>query len=265
MGSNSNNNSWIGPAVAGVASIGSTAISNSGGKKSQERANDYNVDFWNMQNAYNHPTQQMARLRESGLNPHLVYGQGSGQSSGNAQSIAPAKASEYKFDNPLKDISSFQDFKQKKVQTDNLQEQNTLIQQDALLRAAQTQKTAAEGQSAKVKAEVDTELRTTSMDLMREQLRITQQNALGLELDNRFKDQTLKSRVQDVAMRVRNAQALLKGTNLSNQLKKYEKELNEIGIQKDDNLFFRILGKSYKMLNDYKKKHNIKDNNIFTQ
>lgn len=36
-----------------------------------------NIEFWNMQNAYNHPKMQMARLKEAGLNPLLVYGHGS--------------------------------------------------------------------------------------------------------------------------------------------------------------------------------------------
>ena len=31
---------------------------------------------WNMQNAYNSPEQQMQRLRDAGLNPNLVYGNG---------------------------------------------------------------------------------------------------------------------------------------------------------------------------------------------
>lgn len=36
-----------------------------------------NLDNWNLQNAYNHPKMQMARLKEAGLNPMLVYGHGS--------------------------------------------------------------------------------------------------------------------------------------------------------------------------------------------
>lgn len=31
---------------------------------------------WNTQNAYNDPSQQMERLRQAGLSPHLVYGKG---------------------------------------------------------------------------------------------------------------------------------------------------------------------------------------------
>lgn len=34
------------------------------------------VDMWNKQNAYNAPSAQMSRLRDAGLNPHLVYGNG---------------------------------------------------------------------------------------------------------------------------------------------------------------------------------------------
>jgi len=35
-----------------------------------------NVEFWNMNNAYNSPEQQMLRLSGAGLNPALVYGNG---------------------------------------------------------------------------------------------------------------------------------------------------------------------------------------------
>jgi hypothetical protein len=55
----------------------------------QRRSNDKNIDFqreqmmmqrewalqdWDKVNAYNHPTQQMQRYKEAGLNPHLIYG-----------------------------------------------------------------------------------------------------------------------------------------------------------------------------------------------
>lgn len=55
---------------------------------------------WHRVNEYNHPSQQMQRLREAGLNPNLLYGQGvkgatgsagdvSGVSVGNPQTSAP--------------------------------------------------------------------------------------------------------------------------------------------------------------------------------
>lgn len=42
-----------------------------------------NIQNWNMQNEYNSPTNQVKRLRDAGLNPSLVYGNGGG-STGNA-------------------------------------------------------------------------------------------------------------------------------------------------------------------------------------
>ena len=46
-----------------------TAITNRQNRKNA-------LSDWNRQNAYNHPTQQMQRLKEAGLNPNLVYGGG---------------------------------------------------------------------------------------------------------------------------------------------------------------------------------------------
>lgn len=48
-----------------------------------------NLEFWNMQNAYNSPEQQMKRFQEAGLNPHLIYGQGNSGSAGSIQSPNP--------------------------------------------------------------------------------------------------------------------------------------------------------------------------------
>lgn len=47
------------------------------GSYQQEDANRMAMQAWNMMNDYNHPVQQMQRLKEAGLNPLLVYGSGS--------------------------------------------------------------------------------------------------------------------------------------------------------------------------------------------
>lgn len=47
------------------------------GQKQQDDANKMAMQAWNLANDYNHPLQQMARLKEAGLNPLLVYGSGS--------------------------------------------------------------------------------------------------------------------------------------------------------------------------------------------
>lgn len=42
-----------------------------------KQQNQWNVDQWNRENAYNDPSAQLQRLRTAGLNPDLVYGSGS--------------------------------------------------------------------------------------------------------------------------------------------------------------------------------------------
>ena len=63
-----------------------------------QKARDYNTTMWEKNNAYNDPTQQMARLKSAGINPHLAYSQGgvtntsSSPASSNASSMPEGRA-----------------------------------------------------------------------------------------------------------------------------------------------------------------------------
>lgn len=100
--------------TAGAAAIGaagsllntglSSVFSNSANKKSKNAAL---TQFWmqnyfmDKQNEYNKPINQMARLREAGLNPNLVYGNGAGSlesatpSGGAMAKVTPARVSDF--------------------------------------------------------------------------------------------------------------------------------------------------------------------------
>ena len=52
-----------------------------------EHAHKRDIEMWNRQNEYNHPRAQMERLREAGLNPNLMYGQGQQTSSGSSRQM----------------------------------------------------------------------------------------------------------------------------------------------------------------------------------
>ena len=67
-------------------------------KELAQFAYSQDLDMWERQNAYNAPTEQMARLRAAGLNPHLVYG--SGSVAGNTAGQMP------KYQNVRSDFSS---------------------------------------------------------------------------------------------------------------------------------------------------------------
>lgn len=83
-------------AITGGTSVAGNLIQNSGTKRSQKRADKMNIKFFDMQNAYNTPESQMARLKKAGLNPNLIYGQSVGGATGNSGSAPSAsKAAPY--------------------------------------------------------------------------------------------------------------------------------------------------------------------------
>lgn len=61
-------------------------------KQMQETQNQYNLDMWNLQNEYNSPQSQMQRYIEAGLNPNLIYSQGT---NGNNASAPQKSAPDY--------------------------------------------------------------------------------------------------------------------------------------------------------------------------
>lgn len=69
--------SFLAAAIGAVAAIAGTLISNNQNKKEARRAERRQDRLIQQQNTYNSPKSQMARYQEAGLNPNLMYGQGS--------------------------------------------------------------------------------------------------------------------------------------------------------------------------------------------
>lgn len=75
------------PLSLGTAlSVGTEIVQNAVNWGSQKRQNDFQLQLWHMNNEYNSPKNQMKRFVEAGLNPHLIYGQGSAGNSGSPPS-----------------------------------------------------------------------------------------------------------------------------------------------------------------------------------
>ena len=108
-----------------------------------EKAYQRNLQMWNLQNEYNSPTQQMARLRSAGLNPNLVYGSGvTGNSAGSTPQYQPAdikraELSSYRgWNQGLTDaVSNFLAFRSNRAQVENMEAQNSLIRQQTATEA----------------------------------------------------------------------------------------------------------------------------------
>lgn len=84
---------WTAVATAGTNQIGniiSTAMANDANERMQHEQNKWNLEQWNRNNAYNSPAAQMQRFKAAGLNPDLMYQQGTpGLSSAPAQGSNP--------------------------------------------------------------------------------------------------------------------------------------------------------------------------------
>jgi len=91
-----NASGWAGAIAAAGASIYDTYQSSKTAKEhtnktiaakqaEAEKAYQREIEMWNRMDAYNDPSQQMARYQAAGLNPHMVGQSGTG--SGNASTM----------------------------------------------------------------------------------------------------------------------------------------------------------------------------------
>lgn len=140
----------IGAGIAAGASILGNVLSNKSQRNAEDRQrqwneqmyqrqHDDNLKLWEMQNAYNDPSAQMARLEKAGLNPNLIYGGKGG--TGNSASMpasADMKALDTRaqtFEGVSKVIDTFMNIKAKNAQIDNIEEQNLTAMQDRVLKS----------------------------------------------------------------------------------------------------------------------------------
>lgn len=92
--------------------------------KLMDKQNALNIANWQMQNEYNTPANQVARLRSAGLNPDLFYGQTSASTLGGE--LAPSSGSSVGGQSPINT-----DFGQSTLQARQLELQEKLINSQA--------------------------------------------------------------------------------------------------------------------------------------
>lgn len=99
------------------------------------RQQQYAREMWDFNNQYNAPGMQMQRLKEAGLNPNLVYGNGATATSGGQvqMSSSPkynAPTAHYEYKNPFNltgMIASYQDLAMRQAQVDNVKAQTDAV------------------------------------------------------------------------------------------------------------------------------------------
>lgn len=252
-------------AVQATGVIGAAAGNRFARKWAEKQAKivrQQNLDDWNMQNEYNSPTSQMARLREAGLNPNLVYGKGADNT---AQAVAGQQAPSYQRDQPdYKSLGSslfvHADLAMKAAQTDNLKVQNTVLLQDQLLKQAQTAQTMENAATTKQQRDFAASLFPGQLDMQKANIR-----ELNQRTDFQFNDEQRKAAMHSQSMQ-QGLQNLLKleietnnlklsgeqikktmdAIDKDNALRDLDLNLKRMGLQPTDNMFLRILAQKWK-------------------
>lgn len=74
------------------------------------------------------------------------------------------------------------------------------------------------------------ELRKGNLEAQKINLNKIKQDLIGAQLDNKYKNESLKDRLQEVAMKALHAKATLNGQNLTNQLRQLQINLKKEGV-----------------------------------
>lgn len=115
--------------IGGITSIGSNLLGNQSRKNEAKRAFNYSKRMFDYQNAYNTPARQMQRLREAGLNPALMYGQGT---TGNAQGYPQMQPQQMQNPLQLDALRSIAEIKNIEAQTNKTNAEVTLTNRKAV-------------------------------------------------------------------------------------------------------------------------------------
>lgn len=227
------------------------------GKQRQDALAD-----WNMQNAYNSPEQQMQRLKEAGLNPNLVYGNGADATVGgppratNAEAWRPETPNFSGIGEAAKaGIAAYQDFTLQNEQVKNMQAQRQNMELDAALKTMQTASIGIKNSQDQLDLAKNKELYDTSIAEAQERLRgMTITNDVRLTQEARdaamhapnlmsaFQRLTQNAANLDVSkQQVENMKQQLNNMRNAAVLQKLDIGLRKLGIQPNDPMILRML------------------------
>lgn len=234
------------------------------------------LEDWNRQNEYNSPVNQMARLKEAGLNPRLVYDNGATQMSGNIRS---SDTGSWRPEPPQFDLGSvvnqglqaYMDMQTRELQWDNMKKQNQVMDLDTKLKAAQVIATLNSAESTGVTTE------QKRFDLnMKNALKETSLEAATVDLQKKYADlnytlnenerrqamtsANLSEAVERILTQRSNRETSLKlrqkmdveidNLKKDGKLKDFDVKLTEAGVRPGDPAWMRMLAQIVKSIND---------------
>ena len=100
-------------------------------RKSAALQDEYNMKYWQMQNAYNTPSAQMQRFIDAGLNPNLAYSLSNTAGDIGRVSVGTPESGSSQIGKVISAISAWQGIKNMRLQNDNLAYQTEFTRENA--------------------------------------------------------------------------------------------------------------------------------------
>lgn len=239
---NSTTAAIAGAAASAAGQIAVDAAANKKQWKYQQRAMDkqqqLNLEAWNLQNQYNTPLEQMKRLQEAGLNPRLIYGEGSSAPNSAGPLDAPAAPTREALRPNIDKMLMYYQIRQMDAQYEATKQSTEVMRRSAGLK------------------EIEQGLK--NLELMREGFRAKDAKIHAmLETDTktwlagraRFlkENEQQKGFLLDQAYELRQKQ--MTALELDNAFKQHRNELAKLGIYQSDHPAFRVLIQAARRMN----------------
>lgn len=168
--------------AGGLALAGGVTQSVSQGKLNKKNRK-WQEQMWERTNAYNHPTQQMNRLREAGLNPNLVYGSGSPYNTATNQNLPDAvNPGDYGLGNAA------QAYFAQRNQTDIINNQTQVAMADATKKTQETLESKAREKMSSYDLGYKQKIESKNLSLIDNQVDLGLQNIKNAQADNVIKN-----------------------------------------------------------------------------
>jgi hypothetical protein len=226
---------------------------------------------WHRQNAYNSPEQQMTRLRQAGLNPHLVYGKGADNTASSIQNTQPQswnpQAPKIDLSGVGNSMSTYYDTKMKQANLDNVAQtiatmkaEENLKKITALNVAAQTDRTTYDLNFNKEMKDtivqemmlknktMETQIQVTLGKFDLEKLASADNHKKALQEIAESKARVLTQQLQNsllplqkrkIEQEIDSLKMIINNADLDRQMKHIELDLYKRGIQKNDPAWWR--------------------------
>lgn len=223
------------------------------------KENKFNQQQWDKQNKYNSPQAQMARYKEAGLNPHLIYGQGSSGQAGGL--TAPTMRANQAESNGLKSpdvqgysrpqmesvtrgLDAFGDYNQFKniqAQTNNVEANTDVLEQEALLKAQDGMLKTLQLKHGGLKFNIDEKTAGHQIEMSKANVENLHQSIIKNTAEAGVATGTSKQRIQEAKIRVQTAAATLTGKKLENKLKEEASRLRKYGVNESSSTLLRMM------------------------